>query len=279
MKKFFSLSLFMIFCVGYAQEISFKPEKGDFSVELQFSPFNFTIDSYDDTFLSTPFSIDGLRMRYFLNGRWALRANVTLNYSSSKNEYELKGYYPEFSGQGIGIRKNTQSSFRYQIAPGIEYHFGNPGRLDFYVGGELFLGGIQYRLKSEQELDITLNNNQGTYHESLSFKINGLYYEQSGYEIDIASRSHINLGINALFGADFYIYKGLYLGAELGVGGGHIFSLKAKGEGHHEYIVKNSEGSEIRSESKDYVFVGKTHNSSGNFGFYCNSKFRLGFKF
>ena len=289
MKKIILISMFLIAYAGYAQEESFKPEKGDFTVELQFAPFGLSISEYEGVETFAPFKINGLRARYFVNEKWAIRMNLLIDYSTQKDDYTESGDNIYSSSlQGVSTGEITQhlflSTMNYRIAPGFEYHFGKAKKLSFYTGAELFFGGARHKMKEEREEHLLENYSGNTLDHSAVLKLNALGYSTvwpgKRNRITPSGVSNINLGINAFLGADFYVYKGLYLGAELGIGYSYSFDLKAKVEGVYEYTIKDYVGTVIESEKKDYE-IGTIERkiASSNFAFYCEPRIRLGFKF
>ncbi len=272
MKKTFLILIFLISWALQAQDLSFKPIKNDLTLELQFTLLGISSDDNGNININNPFTINGLRFRYFFNEKWALRANVTLDYSSQRNK------------NGIPYHVNSdekifRSTFHYRIAPGFEYHFGKPERLSFYAGAELFFGGTQQKMKYESESknipypDYSLD-------QTVSIEVNSLSYVFDDNNIyATGSRSNMNFGVNAFFGADFYIYKGLYIGAELGLGASHIFYLKTKGKGNSGTVYHDYDGNEIYRHDVEYGTTDKESYSATGFGFYCEPKIRLGFKF
>ena len=89
----------------------------------------------------------------------------------------------------------------------------------------------------------------------------------------------MSFGINAFTGVDFYIYKGLYLGAELGLGYTYKTALKGYAEGYSKSEVTYFDGSiqTFYDNKIDIKYNDKI--SSGNFAFKCNPMLRLGWKF
>jgi opacity protein-like surface antigen len=99
----------------------YKPEAGEKSLEVQFSPLG-----------GSPISIGGIRFRSFSSSTSAMRANVYLGYSS-KTEITQQ----ENSDTDQKELKDKESSFTIAIAPGIESHFAGTSRISPYIGVEL----------------------------------------------------------------------------------------------------------------------------------------------
>ena len=295
MKKILLISVlaFASMVVGVAQN-EYKLAKGNVSTELQFSLFNLNLGSgywggigVENT---GHFIMPGLRMRYAITDRWAFRTTLGFDFghnSDKTNPYEAN---PDISGSSI--KKNSYTNF--SVLPGIEYHFGKWERMSIYVGGELlfginttkstyksnftsvnYWGGTGLDGKIEKTIDLTAKNCD--------------YYVYQGYDFNDVYRfevytnnpnGNMAFGINAFTGIDFYVYKGLYLGAELGLGYIYRTALKGtlKGTYKGEVTYYNSGKTppiyetEIDKECQDKI-------SSGNFAFKCNPMIRLGWRF
>lgn len=170
----FWLSLFSIAYAqeeGEAEEDYLKPDYGMFSVEYQFSPFNFT-----------PLSIENLRVRYFIDYNLALRAGLKLNYENESPTDSLSR-----NGFGVGIKA------------GLEFHFPGTRRLSPYWGFELQFESQGY---NEEETD------GGTVTE-----IRGV----SNLSNNAGERGFFQYGGMVVLGADLYLAKNFYMGAELGL--------------------------------------------------------------
>lgn len=126
------------------------------------------------------FSMDGLKARYFFNEKNALRAKIGFDVTKNKN-----------SKSGDAYTSSTSGSFKFDI--GYERHFDLAKRLDAYVGGEV--GVVRDFAKSK---DFTDDDNW-------TKKKN-------------ADGAAVGFHVAAVTGLDFYVYKSLYIGAELNLG-------------------------------------------------------------
>lgn len=158
-----------------AQKVQ-KPQAGTFGLEVQMNPF----DQDGKTF-----QLDGLKMRYFVTDRDALR--LKLGFSVDKNKYT-----PDTDKDPY----NYTTSGNVSIAVAYERHFDLAPRLSAYVGGEV---GIDREFaKSKNFVD---DENWTKTKNSADSK-----------------RGRFGFQVNAITGLDFYVYKGLYIGTELGLG-------------------------------------------------------------
>lgn len=126
------------------------------------------------------FSMDGLKARYFFNEKNALRAKIGFDVTKNKK-----------SGSSDTYKSSTSGSFKFDI--GYERHFDLAKRLDAYVGGEL--GVVRDFAKTK---DYTDSNNWT--------------------KVKNADGAAVGFHIAAVTGLDFYVYKSLYIGAELSLG-------------------------------------------------------------
>lgn len=126
------------------------------------------------------FSMDGLKARYFFNEKNALRAKIGFDVTKDKK-----------SGNSDTYKSSTSGSFKFDI--GYERHFDLAKRLDAYVGGEL--GVVRDFAKTK---DYTDSNNWT--------------------KVKNADGAAVGFHIAAVTGLDFYVYKSLYIGAELSLG-------------------------------------------------------------
>lgn len=156
---------------------TFTPEAGDFSVEIQFNPFS-------DNFKT--FKIDQLEGRYFFSNQDALRFGIGFGVHTDKQT-------PNPDSQSNIWSKDRTGSF--SIGLGYERHFFNYKRVDIYAGA-----GIGFAMQSTCSTESFDGGNS-------------IYYERKIYNADSWNKFDVNL----FTGIDFYVYKGLYLGAELGI--------------------------------------------------------------
>lgn len=126
------------------------------------------------------FSMDGLKARYFFNEKNALRAKIGFDVTKNKISDESDEY-----------TSKTNGSFKFDI--GYERHFDLAKRLDAYVGGEL--GVVRDFAKSKTFLD-----------------------DDNWTKVKNADGAAVGFHVAAVTGLDFYVYKSLYIGAELSLG-------------------------------------------------------------
>lgn len=252
MKKF--LVAVMLFCamgsIAWSQQKCEKPEKGSFSAEIQVNPF----DQNGRTF-----SIDGIKLRYFLNEKNALRLNVDFSGHSEKYSYTPEEEEYSYLSELKSRYKNLE------INLGYERHFGVGTRFDFYAGGEV--GLTRYFAKTTGKM---MHDGTGS-----DITISNAYLPQSAMPDGIPSLgtlssaipANIGFRVAALAGVDVYLYKGLYIGTELN------FSIK-------HVKTKQVEATFMDYTSNEEITI-KTEDESKNtdFGFHIEPYVRLGWTF
>ena len=292
MKKVLVFILIMSGLASVAQA-QYKPEKGNFTTELQFSLFNINAKfDYNDEvadFSTGPFTMPGLRFRYFTSEKWAIRATLGFNVDHDKVvknlDYTIDNWNRKEVITGENTVKNRYTTF--SIAPGLEYHFGSWERMSLYVGGELFFGITTSKSTIEENtkaMHYTRSYYDDEYHyeKMVSFEgtaeakncRRGGYYDYYYY----TQNAPMSFGLNALFGMDFYIYKGLYMGAEFGLGYTYQTYLKGSYKENSTTITTPDQGTpEIKEDSYEEKFEDKI--TTGNFSVRYNPMIRLGWRF
>lgn len=175
-----------------AQENVNLPESGDFAVEVQFNPFT---DNFET------FGLDGMKLqgRYFFSNADALRVGLGFGVTTDKNTLapDAEGvlYADEWTKNRVG---------NFAISLGYERHFLQSGRVDLYAGA-----GLGFSLKS------TCDSKNKVYEVPNAAKDDmiDVLYESKVYN----ASSYNQFDVNVFTGIDFYVYRGLYVGAELGL--------------------------------------------------------------
>lgn len=236
MKKV-SVLIFAVFISASAvfAQSAFKPVGGKFSMELGFNPISIT---------SGPVVNLGLKARYFLNEKWAIRLNIPME---SLSTHSIS--YGQSPTSTEDIKQTTKDrAFEFGIIPGFEYHIGNMDRVSPYFGAEL--GIISRSVGGEIK-----NYNYDT---KSSYKI-------KGSNIDGDDFSTFGFTVALLAGVDVYVTKGLYLGAEFGLAYGTYRSGK---------IVETTKVGESTTTLEDDDFI-----RVNEFGFNTQAMIRVGWTF
>lgn len=187
------LAAAVLFGAAFGAQAQYTPEAGDFSVEVQFNPFSNDFST---------FGLDNMKLkgRYFFDTKNALRFGIGFGVNTDKKTTPVDGSVNPDERFDTYI-KNRVGNFAIDL--GYENHFFQNGRVNVYAGA-----GVGFALKSnvqtQEELDVEINA-QGNPVDVLR--------KTSTHNNDSWNEFRVNL----FSGVDFYVYKGLYVGAELGV--------------------------------------------------------------
>jgi len=210
-----------------AQEESYAPVKGDMSTEVQFNPFSNNFRT---------FNLESLKFRYFISDKGAVRLNLGLkmNNETIKDNPVTNGKFdnvPDYTVINRSIEMNTKET-QLRIGLGYEHHFMNYKRVDLYAGAELGYIGNFYSadktiettgsLKITTPGTTTYNLRDYTSTEKIEYKgmlPGGIDPTPGSFDNPFTGAKFNNASfyVGAFTGIDFYIYKGIYVGAELGI--------------------------------------------------------------
>ena len=243
MKKVLTLVAICLgsFSVANAQ---YEPEKGDFAVEIGFSPFKTdggTFKLYED---GDNNGLTGmLKARWFFSDKNALRLKLGLDTGKSTTtdtEYntpvKIDGTSAYYTSDIKNETTNKNTGFSFML--GYERHLFTEGRFDVYAGLEL---GYELRKYSgkETEYDYTEYRDKDgvlTGHDVWENTYN--YTDQDTY----GNKSMNYFRGNLFAGVDVYVWKNLYLGAELGLafktGKSFTNAYRSYDENYTEYDAK-----------------------------------------
>lgn len=139
-----------------------------------------------------------LRFRYFASSDVAYRIGFAVN-----NKSETDNYYGGTNNAQAGSRIRKNGGITINL--GIEKHLTGSERLSTYVGADLLIS-----LNSATE---KWDNSDGNFYTA------GLSREIKGFNtIGGGTNAGSGLGLRLVTGAEYYIVKNVYLGAELGFG-------------------------------------------------------------
>lgn len=178
------------------------------------------------------FKIDQLKVRYMLSDKAGIRAGIGFGMNCTKTT-------PDPEKQDDTWTKGSNSHFN--ISLGYERHFLRQGRIDLYAGaGPSLELGFASSTESERGDEVEIENKNGE------------------------ERAYTKLGLDVFTGIEFYVYRGLFVGAELGV--------QVSTKSIPAYIQKDEVYEYTNSYERD-----KRHEFS--FGTYCVPALRLGWTF
>lgn len=288
MKKILLLSLVLSFAsISFAQSIvikgisdqdSLKASAHDFSVNVDFTPFNG----------AKIVSMKAINLRYFLKDDIALRFGFNIDYNSldeDSSEYTKTNF-------GDVVNKTfddfSSSTTQWGINIGFEKHFKGTNRLSPYLGIDF----VYNNFSSQMEASKTFTNIKAAYTVRNKIKTEGStspavwkdvlndYTIADKLVIDEpANRSFTEIGLNVVAGLDFYVIKHLYLGVEMGLGFKNRYygDVSAKNYSIRSYSDSSLNDDEIgENKMQDVTLPNKSFFS---FSKNINTAIKLGFVF
>lgn len=245
-----------------------KPTKGSWSTEVQINPF----DQNGETF-----TLDGLKVRYFFNEKNAIRLRVGVKSTSSTytdevSDEENERYYDQEFKYKMG---------HFNIDLGYERHFDLWKRLDAYVGGSVGFGK-NFASTNIDTYSKSISNNGAyiTEYTNTGKLKNGAIVDTNGTSNDIfdyAQRASWNINAAIFAGLEFYLYKGLYIGTELGFGGESAKTLKMEYDGTKITKTITNGQTQINEQTIDEESTDNYHVT--NFKTYIEPRLRIGITF
>ena len=229
-KLLFIVGLALTSLTVSAQEQEVGLPAGLFTLEWKFNPFDYE---------SKPVKVAQLNGRLFLNDKSAVRLGLGVGFDKDTDENSSK---LEGTSTSESFSKITNDALTLRLSLGYEYHFANVGHLDFYGGFEGGYLGRFYSATKEYTSTITTI-------ETTSSIVNTTY-ENAEYKKRSSDGDKLNE--NGIFGSvftgiDYYIYKKLYIGAELGI----TFNMGKKSNGNYTEVKgqRQTIGTTVVSES------------------------------
>lgn len=217
--------------------------KRNFSVEMQFNPFGNNFNSFD-------LKNGKLKGSLYLSNKMAVRLGFGLGVNKNTNrpdvsipqrddydsysEYNYAKDVYDISSKDFTETKNTDFSFSI----GLERHFKSTEYLDLYYGAEFEFGLTKAKTYSES------NYYNTRYDNSYSPHIDYKYCNTSS-----SNSTDTYLNCAAFTGANVYIYKSLYIGAELGLKLGNT----KKGNKVSDWSTTNVDAKDKNSSSESDV--------------------------
>ena len=242
MKK---LLVLLAVCAGVttatAQEL---PKKGSIVTEIGFTPFK----SSGETFKLNDAM---LKFRYFVTDKDVVRLKLGVGIDNNTTDNATFTHPQDLSGYNVQVvdnsTKTTNKKSDIQIMLGYERHFAPTGRFDVYAGAEI---GFEWNNRSgsveENELTTRYSNSKLDYTEQSARNT-----DYTDMTPDGELSSHAFKG-GVFAGLDFYIYKGLYIGTELGIS----FTSGKSPNGYYSYnessVTTNSSGVVTYAQNKSY---------------------------
>lgn len=270
MKKYLILFLaaFLVANYSFAQ---YKPQKGSVSTEVQFNPF----DQKGNTF-----QLDGVKVRYFFTDNDAFR--LKLGFGMKRASFTENAGEKEEGDNSHSTYYTTESKYRsttgnVELNLGYEHHFNVAKRVSAYIGASAGFNRYFALTKVDMtEYRHSYDNNRWRKEASsyATVKItNGAFTALPSEDLGdnpldkVDDRAYWQVKAAVFAGLDFYVYKGLYLGTELGLG------LDTAKSSKMTYQISNSADRENTTFQTD----DKVWNT--DLGFFIEPVLRLGWTF
>jgi hypothetical protein len=194
-KTLLSIALVATGLVAFAQ----KPAAGDMTLETQFS-----LNMGGPNGFTTPH----IRYRYFLNEGLAARVRLGIDMSSTTTHFDDGATPPSVKSE------STASGFAFGLGIGAEKHLAGTDKLSPYFGAELMFATTGAGMTNP----LTGVTNGNPMNVEVTNSNNGSTTTASGDSYKTTDGGNTAFGLNLVFGADYYIVDGVYLGGEMGWG-------------------------------------------------------------
>lgn len=258
---------FGMFTVANA-ESDYSPEKGDFAVEFGFTPFK----SNGSTF---QLNEGMLKARYFISDKNAIRLKLGLGIDNNTRT-SSDSYHPADT-KGVTVydittdvkTKNTS----FSILVGYERHLFTKGRFDVYAGIELgYMMNKQngsWCMKYEGTTYGSDNAITGVTTCNVCADFTNAYDAGSSFTVAgtlpsftpnyVSANANHNFVGNLFAGVDFYVYKQLYLGAELGLN----FKTGKTPNSYASYDIDANNKNYTGTTVKETIYTAKFNEDAG----------------
>lgn len=261
-----------------AQEKVYGPEAHDFGVEVQFNPFSNNFET---------FRLDGIQARYFITERHALRFNLNFGVSATSDSpnavVQPNPADPAWVNNAVAYNAAldaynhskddyvSEGGVNFGLAAGYENHFAKVGRLDLFAGAEIGFNLNTWKQTSETATPFNTNAETG-FSSWKNLKTTSKGGTVTG--TTVTPYSYFEFGANLFTGADFYITKNLYVGAEIGL------NIKTRAYGDVETTIDAPEATFLTTGATRTVTT-KYEANHGSFNLYFAAKpaLRLGWTF
>lgn len=131
----------------------------------------------------------------------------------ANNESKVETAAPSGSPDATFTLTDKIRLLNVNIKPGIEKHFEGTDRISPYVGAEIDFAIQSVTLIDERQVDPA-----GSTIGTVTKRGNNKSDDPSTVDSNRNEDGYTRIGLNLVAGADFYIFKNLYLGTEIGWG-------------------------------------------------------------
>lgn len=279
MKKFILVAVALVATVSANAQTT--EEKGKNSIEIGFNPF---------TQNKNTFSIDEIKYRRFW-GANALRVTGKLSMSTTANKTTEEETDRTATAYGNEWTKTKVRNTEFCIGLGYERHFEVAKRVGLFAGAEIGYEADLYKSQIKSESEWTVSATNITTNADLNYKVN--YFPQSMIDPtadDVFSKHGFYAAL--VGGIDVNVYKGLYLGAEIGLRIGHASSINdwTIGKANSKTSDGHSSSTKLEKDKKtvttdgvsvttDITYTTTDTDRFTDFGLYAEPALRIGYRF
>lgn len=240
-KLLLTCTLVLVGMTAAAQDGGYHLPDGLLAIEIQANPFSNDFKT---------FKMGELKARLFLNDKHVVRLGIGLGFDSDKDDNitskDDRSVNPNNYTTWNETTRTETKSRALKLGLGYEYHFAHRGRLDFYLGAEagyeakfysgtksvVYSGADVYNAGSGPVQTTTNRNETTSYKKMLP---------------DASKYNEHSIFANIFTGVDFYVYKSLYIGTELGIS----FKSGKQVNGYYDYNKSEQQyiGSQIQTST------------------------------
>lgn len=279
MKRIINLALFLIIAMTVSAQYIDRSRGKRLSTELQFNPFSNNFNT---------FKMGGLKFRYFMDDDNALRFGIGFGLDNqtetNTKDYNNKVYNSKNYSISSEESEVTTNQMTLKVTIGYEHHIDVMTRLSVYIGaeagfeanfysGEMHVNGTSesYESYDNSWTDYSqrpyTTKEYTTIRESRTTTTGDYKYEKC--TPDESNSNSQSIIANLFTGIDFQLYKGLYIGTELGIS----FKVGKTDKGSYNYDIQKrtdysvrysgSYPSDYKSESSSSTSYEKFDSSTG----------------
>jgi len=279
MKRIINLAIFLIMAMTVSAQYIDRSRAKRLSTELQFNPFSNNFST---------FKMGELKFRYFMDDDNAIRFGIGFGLDNqtetNTKDYNNKVYNSKSYRISSEESEVTTNKMTLNVKVGYEHHIDVMTRLSVYIGaeagfeanfysGEMHLNGASESYESSDRSWTDYNQTPSTtkqysiIQESHTTTIGDYKYEKC--TPDESNSNSQSIIANLFTGIDFQLYKGLYIGTELGIS----FKMGKTEKGSYNYDIQRrtdyslrysgSYPSNYKSESSSSTSYEKFDSSTG----------------
>lgn len=226
------------------------------ATEINFTPFS-----------DAPLSLEGIKLRYFLDDELVLRAQFSVAaHQETAILYPIGSLSAPDGTFNTAAVDSVYTSFDFLLAPGIEKHFEGTDNLAPYIGASFFwgTGNVEHESGTWGAIQPTDVDNPGAW-------ITWYTVQTTPYR---------RVGFSLFTGCDFYFADHIYLGAEFGFTLDRVNWKDTETTFSHFRAYQIEQAASSGQEIDDVEApVAQSNGSSRSFGPSVSGAIRLGYVF